>query len=90
MRALTTPPHNPAIAGEADNERPGCDTSEPAAERWREENRAALESWNSCANKHDFPLTRHRLFCAGFSCRLRSTPARLPFSSTTTSRETLA
>ncbi|WP_222927034.1 type II toxin-antitoxin system CcdA family antitoxin [Sphingomonas gilva] len=32
------------------------------AERWREENREAIECWNDYVEEHGLPLARHRTF----------------------------
>ncbi len=62
MQAVNTPSDNLAVASEAGKQGPSGNTPEPTAERWREENRAALESSNSCVNKQALHLTRYRQF----------------------------
>lgn len=36
--------------------------AEERARRWREENRAAMESWNRYVEEEGLPLEHHRLF----------------------------
>ncbi len=59
MQAVTTPPDNPALASEADKERPGGNT--PWRTLARSESRSAGKS-NSYVEKQGLPLARYRLF----------------------------
>jgi antitoxin CcdA len=39
-----------------------AEVSKSRADRWREENRAAIESSNAYVEKHGLPLARYRMF----------------------------